>query len=122
MRERIRDKGRLQDILDYSENVLQFIKGVGYEDFVADRIRYYAVMKNIEIVGEAAYMLTKEFKDAHPETAWEVVQGMRHVLVHGYAHINSITLYDTAVKGIPQLREQVSRYLSETDWSEWEET
>lgn len=35
--------------------------------------------------------------------------------------IHSVTLYDTAVNGIPQLREQVSRYLSETDWSEWEE-
>ena len=57
MRERIRDKGRLQDILEYAGNALQYVEGISYEDFVADRMRYFAVMKNIEIVGEAAYML-----------------------------------------------------------------
>ena len=122
MRERIRDRGRLEDIIDYSNNVTKLIEGVSLEDFEKDIRTYYAVMKNIEIVGEAAYMLTKEFKEAHPETPWMVVQGMRHVLVHGYAHINSNTLFDTAVNGIPILREQVSRYLAETDWSEWEES
>ena len=121
MRERIRDKGRLEDMLEYAGTALQYVEGISYEDFVADRMRYFAVMKNVEIVGEAAYMLTKEFKEAHPETPWMVIQGMRHVLVHGYAHINPNTLYDTAVNGLPILREQVSRYLAETDWSEWEE-
>ena len=121
MRERIRDRGRLEDIIDYSNNVTKMIEGFTLEEFKADIRTYFAVMKNIEIVGEAVYMLTKEFKEAHPETMWSVVQGMRHVLVHGYANILVEELYNTAVNGIPQLREQVSRYLSETDWSEWEE-
>lgn len=77
-------------------------------------------MKNVEIVGEAAYMLTEDFKKTHPDTMWSVVQGMRHVLVHGYANINSSTLYDTAINGIPELRNQIDCYLSETDWEEWE--
>ncbi len=121
MRERIKDRGRLEDIIDYSNNVTKMIEGFTLNEFEADIRTYFAVMKNIEIVGEAAYMLTKEFKEAHPETMWSVVQGMRHVLVHGYANVLVEELYNTAVNGIPQLREQVSRYLSETDWSEWEE-
>lgn len=120
MRERARDKGRLEDILEYSDNVAKFIKGYSFEDFVADKITYYSVMKNVEIVGEAAYMLSKAFKKAHPATPWKTVQGMRHVLVHDYAHIVSETLYDTAVNGIPELREQVAKYLAETDWEAWE--
>ncbi len=44
-------------------------------------------MKNVEIVGEAAYMLTKEFKASHPEIPWKQVEGMCHVLVHGYLNI-----------------------------------
>ncbi|MBR6493845.1 MAG: DUF86 domain-containing protein, partial [Prevotella sp.] len=62
---RIRDRGRLEDIIDYSNNVTKLIEGVSLEEFEADIRTYYAVMKNIEIVGEAAYMLTKEFKEAH---------------------------------------------------------
>ena len=76
-------------------------------------------MKNVEVVGEAAYMLSKAFKKIHPETPWKTVQGMRHVLVHDYAGIDSKELFNTAVNGIPELREQVEKYLAETDWEAW---
>lgn len=119
MRERARDKGRLEDIIEYSENVTKFISGHTFETFVADKLTYYSVMKNVEVVGEAAYMLSKAFKKIHPETPWKTVQGMRHVLVHDYANVVTETLYDTAVNGIPELREQVEKYLAETDWEAW---
>lgn len=119
MRERARDKGRLEDIIEYSENVTKFISGHTFETFVADKLTYYSVMKNVEVVGEAAYMLSKAFKKIHPETPWKTVQGMRHVLVHDYANVVTKTLYDTAVNGIPELREQVEKYLAETDWEAW---
>lgn len=119
MRERARDKGRLQDIIEYSNNVTMLIDGYSFESLVSDKRTYYSVMKNVEIVGEAAYMLSKAFKDAHPETPWKIVQGMRHVLVHDYANVVSETLYDTAVNSIPELRKQVEKYLAETNWNEW---
>ena len=119
MRERARDKGRLEDIVEYSENVTKFISGHTFETFVADKLTYYSVMKNVEVVGEAAYMLSKAFKKIHPETPWKTVQGMRHVLVHDYANVVTETLYDTAVNGIPELREQAEKYLAETDWEAW---
>ena len=120
MRERARDKGRLQDIIEYSANVSEFIEGYSYDAFVADKRTYYSIMKNIEVVGEAAYMLSKAFKQAHPETPWSIVEGMRHVLVHDYANVVSETLYDTAVNDMEPLRQQVEKYLAETNWEEWE--
>ena len=120
MRERARDKGRLEDILEYSDNVTMLIDGHTLATFVADKGTYYSVMKNVEIVGEAAYMLSKAFKKSHPATPWKVVQGMRHVLVHDYATIDDKELYNTAVNGIPELRQQVEAYLAETDWKAWE--
>ena len=120
MRERARDKGRLEDILEYSNNVTFLIEDQTFETFVGDKSTYYSVMKNVEIVGEAAYMLSKAFKKAHPATPWKVVQGMRHVLVHDYATIDDKELYNTAVNGIPELRQQVEAYLAETDWEAWE--
>lgn len=107
MRERIRDKGRLEDIKHYSEIAESIVKGMTYDDFVKDVKSYYAVMKTVEIVGEAAYMLTKDFKETHTETPWEIIQGMRHILVHGYASVNASTLYETTVNNIPELRQQV---------------
>ena len=59
MRERVRDKGRLEDIIEYSTNVMTLIEGYTFEALVSDKRTYYSVMKNVEIVGEAAYMLTK---------------------------------------------------------------
>lgn len=120
MRERARDKGRLEDIVEYSNNVSLLVDGYSLEALVADKRTYYSVMKNVEIVGEAAYMLSRAFKKKHPQTSWKTVQGMRHVLVHDYANIVSETLYDTAVNGIPELRSQVEKYLAETDWNLWE--
>lgn len=119
MRERARDKGRLEDIIEYSENVTRFISGHTFESFVADKRTYYSVMKNVEVVGEAAYMLSKAFKKAHSATPWKIVQGMRHVLVHDYAGIDSKELFNTAVNGIPELREQIEKYIAETDWEAW---
>ncbi len=65
MREKLRDKGRIEDIIKYSDNIRQMIDGVTYEQFLNNILIYYAVMKNVEIVGEAAYMLSAEFKEAH---------------------------------------------------------
>ena len=119
MREHSRDQGRLEDILKYAQNVEKIMDGISYDDFTKDIRIYYSVMKNVEVVGEAAYMLTKAFKKAHPATPWKFVQGMRHVLVHDYATIDDRELYNTAVNDIPVLKEQVERYLAETDWEEW---
>lgn len=119
MRERARDKGRLLDIIEHAGNVTMLIEGYSFEALVADKRTYYSVMKNIEIVGEAAFMLTNSFKQSHPETPWKVVQGMRHVLVHDYANIDIKELYNTAVNDMIPLCTQVEKYLSETDWQKW---
>ena len=120
MRERARDKGRLQDIIEYADNVTMLIKGFDLEMLVTDKRTYYSVVKNIEVVGEAAYMLTKAFKRTHTEVPWKVIQGMRHFLVYDYATIDDKELYNTAINDIPVLRQQVAQYLAETDWQAWE--
>ena len=58
MREAERDYGRLIDILEAADNILTFTKGYTLEQLNSDKLRYYAVVKNVEIIGEAAYMLS----------------------------------------------------------------
>lgn len=121
MRELARDKGRIQDIIDYSNNVIELIEGVSCDDLANDKRTYYAVMKNIEIVGEAAYMLTKSFKENHPNTPWKVIEGMRHILVHDYAQVAYQILWGTATESIPDLLQQAHEYMEQTDWEQWEQ-
>jgi uncharacterized protein with HEPN domain len=119
MREHSRDKGRLEDIKQYAQNVETIIKGITFDDFVQDIRIYYSVMKNIEVIGEAANMLTKDFKEQHSELPWRQIVKMRNVLVHGYAQVSNVDLWDTATKDIKVLLAQVNLYLSEIDWCKW---
>jgi uncharacterized protein with HEPN domain len=115
MRERVNDRGRLEHILMAINNVEEFLQGYDYERFVKDKILYYAVVKNVEIVGEAAYMLSLDFKAEHTDTPWDQIEKMRHVLVHGYYQILPEVLWLTIHDDLPPLKESVTKYLTEID-------
>ena len=110
----------MEDIRQYALNVETILDGVTFEEFVKDIKVYYSVMKNVEVIGEAANMLTRDFKEKHPELPWRLIVKMRNVLVHGYAQVSDTDLWQTATNDIKPLREQVEKYLSEIDWIKWE--
>lgn len=87
MREKPKDKTRLLHILEAVDNLFEFTKGITFEEYKSNKILRFAVIKNLEIIGEAAYLLTKGFRENHPDVEWNAVIGMRHVLVHGYYQI-----------------------------------
>lgn len=67
------------------------------------------------MIGEATYMLTKEFRNTHPDTEWDVIEGMRHVLVHGYYSITPNKVWNVIEKDLPVLRPQIERYIAELE-------
>ncbi len=79
---------------------------------------YYAVVKNIEIIGEAANMVTSDFQDAHPDTPWKKIKGMRNYIIHEYFQVDDIVVWEVATKDLPALQEQVTDYLTKTNWGE----
>lgn len=103
MREPDRDPGRIADIMDAANNLAEFTNGITYEAFLGDKLRFFAILKNIEIIGEAAYMLSTSFKEARPEIPWKSIINMRHILVHGYATVLPELLWDTATRDVPEL-------------------
>ena len=113
MRERIRDLGRLQHILEHIKYAEQFMQGKTLADLENDKMLRYAVVKCLEVVGEAAYMLTIEFKDNHPQTPWDVIIKMRHVLVHGYYSIQMPIVWDIVHNDFPTLLPQIESYIKE---------
>lgn len=78
-------------------------------------IVFFGFVKHIEIIGEAVYMLTKEFRAAHPEVEWDVIEGMRHVLVHGYYTIKPEQVWRTIEDDIPVLKPQIESLLKQMD-------
>ena len=113
MRERIKDHDRLLHIMEAIANVFEFMEGKTVDDLTNDKLLFYGVVKNVEIIGEAAYMLTNEFKGQHPATPWIDIVGMRHVLVHGYYTASPLFIWDTYKNDLDVLRHQIESYISE---------
>jgi len=109
MREKIRDKGRLEHILESINYVIDFTEGISFEDFKADVKTRFAIIKNLEIIGEASYMLTNDFREQNSEVPWRKVIGLRHVLVHGYYQIKFETLWEIIEKDLLPLREKIQK-------------
>ena len=111
MREPLRDKERLEHMLAAAERVIRYTSGKSFEDLKADDMMYYAVVKNIEIIGEAANLLSSEFVDSHPATPWKQVRGMRNYIVHEYFQIDDVVVWGVVTEDIPVLRQQIIDYL-----------
>ena len=111
MREKIKDKERLEHILSSIDIILNNKNRYEYEDVINDPIVFYGFVKHVEIIGEAVYMLTKEFRETHTEVEWDVIEGMRHVLVHGYYKIKPNQLWNTIENDIPKLKPLIESYI-----------
>ena len=113
MREPLRDIDRLLHIKERIGHVMDFLKGKTFEEMKSDVMCYHAVVYNIMIIGEAANLLTKEFRENHPEVPWRDIVDMRNVLVHGYFTTSPMFIWETYTKDLPELLEYIERYLSE---------
>ena len=112
MREILRDKGRLEHILQAIDNILEFTENITYEEFIANKMLKFAVIKNIEIIGEASYKLTRKFCQEHKEIEWDIIVKMRHVLVHGYYQIEDKFAWLVVQNELQPLKEKIRRIYS----------
>ena len=119
MREPLKDKERLLHMIAAIDRILRYTEGKSYEDLVNDDMMYYAVIKNIEIIGEAANMLTTEFQTTHPDTPWKMVKGMRNYIVHEYFQIDDVVVWDVVTNNLLPLKQQLQSYINSTDWEQW---
>lgn len=120
MREPSRDRERLMHIVEASDFVVEYSKGMTYEEFLSDKMRYGALVYYTMIIGEAGYMLSREFVEKYNEVPWGDVAGMRHHIVHGYYKVDNRVLWNIIKKEVAPLRNQVQKYLDTIDWTEWE--
>lgn len=100
------------------DTIFEYVANRTKEEFVDDKKTYHAVIYNIMIMGEAANMLTLEFRESHPETQWRQVTNMRNFLIHGYHNVEEELVWETVAKDLLPLREQITRYIDEIQGEE----
>ncbi len=112
MREKIKDKGRLLHILMAINVLLEHKDKYNFDEIKDDPIIFFGFVKQMEIIGEAVYMLTKEYKELHSEVDWLQIEKMRHVLVHGYYTITPEVVWATIEDDLPVLKPQIERLIA----------
>jgi uncharacterized protein with HEPN domain len=112
---------RLEHILEAIERLERHAGNLSRKELESDVLRYYGIVKNIEIIGEAARMLTDDFKKANQDVPWLSIANMRNFLVHEYFQVDSDTVWEVLHGDIVELKKHVVRYLTETDWEQWEQ-
>ena len=95
------------DIVEACDKIRRFIGGMDYDAFVADERTRDAVIRNLEIIGEAAKKLPAEETAKAPQIPWRLVCGMRDVLAHGYFGVSLKVVWDTATTQVEELQKAV---------------
>ena len=94
---------RLSDIRDSAEKILKYVQGMDFDPFSQDQRTIDAVVRNFEIIGEAARHVPDEFKSAHPHISWREMNDMRNTLIHGYFGVDVAIVWGTIVNNLPPL-------------------
>jgi uncharacterized protein with HEPN domain len=97
----------LQHIIESIENIEDYTRNLSKGDFYDSVEKQDAVVRRLEIIGEAAKNLPEDFKKSHPEVSWHKAIGMRNVIVHEYFGIELDLVWDTATKILPDFKKQV---------------
>ena len=102
----------LKHILEAINNIEDYVKNISSsEDFVNNKIIRDAVLRNFQVIGEAANNLDEEFIASNPEVEWEKVIGMRNFIIHEYFGVDLKIVWDTIKEDIPSFKENIKKLL-----------
>ena len=106
------DAIRLRHMLDAAQEAMSFARGKKREDLDRERMLVLSLLKDIEIVGEAASKVSENCRQEHPEIPWKDIVTMRNRLIHGYFDINLDVVWKTATEELPLLVQKLQRVIS----------
>ena len=104
-----RDDTYLVDMLESSKIALDYVLGKSWDDFYENIQCQDAVVRRIEIIGEAARRLSQETRDNHPQIPWREITSMRNLVIHEYDVVDIGQVWDTVQNKIPPLIEELKK-------------
>jgi len=106
------DRIYLLHVRDSIQHVVNYT-AAGKESFFSDRKTQDAVVRNLEIIGEATKRVSVTLKEAHPDIAWKPIAGMRDKLIHDYFGINLQLVWDAVIRDLPDLKRKIDLLLKD---------
>ena len=103
----LRDATSLQDIVSAAELIASFLQGIEREVFDDSPLIQSAVVRQIEIIGEATKRLSGELRREYVDIPWKQMAGMRDVLIHAYDSIDPDEVWNVAIRDLPRISEQI---------------
>jgi uncharacterized protein with HEPN domain len=107
------DRVRILHMIDAAESLEQFTTGRERADLETNRMLLFAIIRAIEVMGEAASKVTNETRDDAPDIPWIAIVGMRNRLIHGYFDVDSDVVWKTVTKEIPALLRSLKTLVKE---------
>ena len=104
-----RDGAYLLDMLLSARDAVEFVSGITYADFEASRLHLNAVLKSLEIIGEAAARVSPGAKESHKNIPWGEIVGMRNRIVHAYFNVDIEMVWKVVKEDLPTLVAQLER-------------
>ncbi len=101
----------IDDIIASIDRIEEYIKGIGFEEFVRDQKTIDAVVRNLLVIGEAAKNMPDETRRKHPDLPWFEIIGMRNKVIHEYFGVKEDVLWKTIKDDLPEFKNQIKSLL-----------
>jgi uncharacterized protein with HEPN domain len=103
----------VEDILDAMVKAELLLEGVNYQQFESDFRINFAVVRALEIIGEAAKRLPEDLRKEYPEIPWKGMAGMRDRIIHGYDNVDLQIVWDVVMQDIPRFKPTIQKILKD---------
>lgn len=107
----------LDDIQEACEKILRYTDGLGFDEFVTDDKTFDAVIRNLEIIGEAAKHIPPEMREHYPHIKWAKIAGLRDIVAHEYFGLDIDILWDIVQNHVPELLDNIQEVMRRKDLS-----
>ena len=104
----------LEDVLCACRKIGRFTQGMTLESFTADELTYDAVLRNLEVIGEAAKRVPEPTRQQMPDVPWRAIAGFRDFLAHAYFALDNTIVWSAVQDEVPKLGESVACFLERT--------
>lgn len=105
----------LKDIIESMNRIDNYLIGVDYDSFLNNQMLIDAVIRNLEIIGEAAKNITEEVRSKYPEIPWRNMIGLRNILIHQYFGVDESIIWEVVQTNLPYTRQSLLKALQEEE-------